>query len=89
MMPTIRPGAWVEIRSATLDRMARGDIALLKTPSGLRLHRVVEIHADLLITRGDNHEHNDAPAEAHDVLGRLHAVSQPRHRWARLLRRLR
>lgn len=89
MIPAIRPGACVEIRAATPDRIARGDIVLLKTPGGLRLHRVVEIRPGSLITRGDNHAHNDAPADARDLLGRLHAVSRPRFRWARFFSRLR
>lgn len=88
MMPAIHPGTCVEIRRATPDRIAPGDIVLLKTLAGLRLHRIVEIGPDLLITRGDNHEHNDTPADPRDLLGRLHSVSRPRRRWARFLWRL-
>jgi len=74
MMPTIRPGTCVSVRQATPDQVAGGDIILLKTSTGLRLHRVVEIRpgssGPMFVTRGDNHRHNDQPASAADLLGR-------------------
>jgi hypothetical protein len=75
MLPTIRPGAFVEIRQAAADRIVTGDIVLTKTSAGLRLHRVVEIRhylsGPMFVTRGDNHWHTDLPAEAAELLGKL------------------
>ena len=90
MLPTIRPGSQVEIGHASSDQISAGDIVLTKTRSGLRLHRVVEIGAgSLVVTRGDNHLHNDEPCRAQDILGRLRLVGPAPRLWRRLLRRFR
>lgn len=87
MLPAIRPGSAVEIEWTSSDRIAAGDIVLMKTPTGLRLHRVVEIGTGLLVTRGDNHLHDDEPCRTQDVLGKLRAIGPPPGLWKRLVRR--
>ena len=75
MLPAIRPGSYIAVRQAAPDQMVTGDIVLLKTSTGLRLHRLVEIRHEpsgtVFVTRGDNHRHNDTPAGAPDLLGRM------------------
>ena len=91
MLPTIQTGSCVAIRKAAPDQMFTGDIIFTKTSAGLRLHRVVEIRyqssGPIFVTRCDNHEHTDRPADVADVLGKLDGiVSEPRP-WARFLHR--
>jgi signal peptidase I len=92
MLPTIRPGSYVNVRRATPDRIVTGDIILTKTTAGLRLHRVVEIRYDssgpMFVTRGDNHRHNDRPAGALELLGTLDGILCTPGLLARFLRRL-
>ena len=71
MLPTIRPNTEVRIRRAGVEDVAVGDVALIRVPDGVRLHRVVEKHGNSLVTRGDNHRHCDPPTEADRVLGVL------------------
>lgn len=92
MLPTIRPGACVSVRRASPDQIVAGDIVLTNTSAGLRLHRVVEIRfgssGRVLVTRGDNHRHNDPPADASALLGKLDVLSNAPFRLTSLLRRL-
>jgi len=69
MLPAIRPGSLVEIRRATADAVSPGDIVLLRAAPGFRLHRLIDIRPGVLITRGDNHRHNDPPEPADRLLG--------------------
>jgi signal peptidase I len=92
MLPAIRPGTYVAIRKAGPDQVVIGDIVLTKTSTGLRLHRVVEIRykpsGPIFVTRGDNHRHDDRPADATELLGRLDATVPAPGWWERLLDRL-
>lgn len=83
MLPTILPGAYVAIRSATADQIVTGDVILAKTSTGFRLHRVVDIRYDsslpVFITCGDNHRHNDQPITAAELVGKWErSLSEPR-----------
>jgi phage repressor protein C with HTH and peptisase S24 domain len=69
MLPSIRPGSLVEIRRAKADAVSPGDIVLLRAAPGFRLHRLVEIRPGVLVTRGDNHRHDDPPEPADRLLG--------------------
>jgi hypothetical protein len=93
MLPTIRPGTYVDVRRTASDQIVTGDIILTKTPAGLRLHRVVEIRKEssgpTFITRGDNHRHIDRPAGAPQLLGRLNETLPLPGRLTRFIRRLR
>jgi len=69
MIPAIRPGTYVKIRKTSLNEIAPGHIILVRAPNGFRLHRLIEIRADWLITRGDNHSENDPPELIENLRG--------------------
>jgi hypothetical protein len=70
MLPSVRPGSRVKIRRAGLDDVRSGDVVLVRTDAGLRLHRLVDIRpGPLLVTRGDNHRHTDPPESVDRLLG--------------------
>ncbi len=69
MLPAIRPGSCVEIRRVLPGSVRPGDVVLIRIPYGFRLHRLVEIRAGWVITRGDNHPHNDPPEPLESLLG--------------------
>ncbi len=78
MEPAIREGARIRLRLP--DRAARvGDVALLRTAKGLRLHRVVFRIGSTLRTKGDTGIYLDAPASSGDVIAIL-AGAEPRWR---------
>ena len=76
MEPAIREGA--RIRLKVPDRPARvGDVALLRTARGLRLHRVVFRIGSTLRTKGDTSIYLDPAASSGDVIAIL-AGAEPR-----------
>lgn len=76
MLPTIPSGRFVDIRR-THPREARpGDIVLIRTAHGFRLHRLVEIRAGWAITRGDNHSQDDPPEPLENLLGVVHRIAR-------------
>jgi uncharacterized repeat protein (TIGR01451 family) len=71
MSPAIRDGETVYVKPASQARLRRGDIVLVKSDYGFRLHRLVRADArrNVFITRGDCGQQND-PAVRHDqILG--------------------
>jgi hypothetical protein len=89
MIPAILPGSYVEIRRTSRDAVHVGDIVLFRVNGAFRLHRLVDIlPGPLLVTRGDNHGHNDPPERASELLGVAVEIRNP-HPLARLARRLR
>jgi uncharacterized repeat protein (TIGR01451 family) len=71
MSPTIRDGEMVYVKPASEARLRRGDIVLVKSDYGFRLHRLVraDLRRNVFITRGDCGQQND-PAVRHDqILG--------------------
>jgi len=78
MEPAIREGARIRLKAP--DRPARvGDVALLRTAKGLRLHRVVFRMGSTLRTKGDTGIYLDPPASSGDVIAIL-AGAEPRWR---------
>lgn len=76
MEPAIREGARIRLRVP--DRPARvGDVALLRTAKGLRLHRVVFRIGSTLRTKGDTGIYLDPAASSGDVIAIL-AGAEPR-----------
>jgi len=73
MTPTIRAGSRVLIRRAGLDEVRRGEIVLIGSERGVRLHRLVDVRhgseGAWLVTRGDNDMDNDPPVRASQLLG--------------------
>ena len=73
MFPTIRHDDLV-LLSPLRRSVRRGDIVLAPLGTGLMLHRVVEMNAGRVITRGDARAANDVPILASDVVARAVAV---------------
>lgn len=75
MLPTVWPGELVTIQSAADDEVVPGDIVLVLRDDRFFVHRLVERRvvqdSILLIMRGDAMPHNDPPAAASQLLGRV------------------
>ncbi|MGD0567241.1 MAG: C25 family cysteine peptidase [Candidatus Sulfotelmatobacter sp.] len=69
MSPAIRDGEMVYVKPASQARLRRGDIVLVKSDYGFRLHRLVRADSrrNVFITRGDCGQQND-PAVRHDQI---------------------
>lgn len=73
MLPLVPPGTLFEVKR--MDRPPHlGDLVLVGSPS-VRLHRVVRVSGDSVVTRGDSARAEDPPVAARDVLARAVAVS--------------
>jgi len=73
MHPTVRhadPVLVAPLRSP----VRRGQIILVPFASRLMLHRVVEVQGDIVITRGDAQQRNDAPIGRTEVIAQALAV---------------
>ena len=75
MLPIVWPGDLLTIEFAAPNQLIPGDILLLLRNGRFFIHRLVErrkIQNSLYwITRGDAMPHNDPPAAASDLLGRV------------------
>jgi uncharacterized repeat protein (TIGR01451 family) len=71
MSPTIRDGEMVYVKPASEARLRRGDIVLVKSDYGFRLHRLVRADSrrNVFITRGDCGQQNDPPVRHDQILG--------------------
>ncbi|MFZ0145141.1 MAG: S24 family peptidase [Candidatus Sulfotelmatobacter sp.] len=78
MLPSLRPGDLLTVRSAAHDEVVPGDIVLVLRDNRFVIHRLVERQQfqDCLswITRGDAMPQNDPPVAASEVLGRVASV---------------
>lgn len=75
MHPTVRHADLVLV--APLRRsVRRGDIVLVPLGARLMLHRVALVEDDVVVTRGDAREHNDAPIAREKIVARAIAVRQ-------------
>jgi signal peptidase I len=71
MIPTIWPGDVVMIESNRGRGARRGDVVLVRSEDGIRVHRLVENSGLEWITRGDAMPQNDPPTQPSEVLGRV------------------
>jgi hypothetical protein len=75
MLPSLWPGDLLTIQSVTLDEVVAGDIVLVLRDHRFFVHRLVglRLRQDCLlwVTRGDAMPHDDPPAAASEVLGRV------------------
>ena len=71
MSPAIRNGEMVHVQSAVPDELRKGDIVLVKSEMGFRLHRLVVADAerDVFVTRGDCGQQNDPAASGEQIVG--------------------
>jgi signal peptidase I len=86
MQPGLVAGDLVVLASIDPERLAVGDVVLIRGPRPL-LHRVVRIDKKKgqVISRGDAAQGDDPPANLTDLVGRVIAVERP---WLVRLRRL-
>jgi len=71
MLPTIWPGDALVIKGMPSDRFASGDVVLVDTGQGIRVHRLVQKDGSHWITRGDAMPQNDPAVRCEDVLGKV------------------
>src|SRR5229473_4821129 len=71
MSSAIRDGEMVYVRPASEAHLRRGDIVLVKSDYGFRLHRLIRADAvrDIFITRGDSGQQDDPPLRREQILG--------------------
>lgn len=71
MSPAIRDGEIVHVKHAAAASLRKGEIVLVKSVSGFRLHRLVAAHVerDEFITRGDCGTQDDCPVRGKEILG--------------------
>jgi hypothetical protein len=78
MLPTLWPGDLLTIQSARCDEVAAGDIVLVARDDRFFVHRLIgwQLGPDCLlcITRGDALPHDDEPAAASELLGRVSGI---------------
>lgn len=81
MAPALREGARIRLQSPT-GPLRIGDVVLLRTAAGLRLHRVVLKFQGAIRTKGDRGTYLDPAALGKEVIA-VWATSEPR--WRSLL----
>ncbi len=74
MLPSIWPGDILSVEPKSQQEFVAGDIVLVARRNRFFIHRLIEKHDSRCITRGDSLPHNDDPADACDVLGRVSLI---------------
>jgi signal peptidase I len=69
MLPTLRPGDEIELRSTLAAEIRCGDIVAFRQGERLFVHRVIGRDRDRLLTRGDALRHADVPVSSDQLLG--------------------
>ena len=86
MLPSVWPGDLVTIQSVADDEAVVGDILLVLRDNRFFVHRLVErrLVQDclLLIMKGDAVPHNDPPATASQLLGRVTRIRRSNRSFA-------
>ena len=77
MHPTIRHADPVLVAPVS-QPVRRGEVVLVPLGPRLMLHRVIDVQGDIVLTRGDARQRNDAPAGRQEVVARALAVRQQR-----------
>ena len=85
MAPSVLPGDLISIERAQLNEISLGEIVLFFRDERLFVHRVVSRdvtrETPCLITRGDRLGHNDPPATAPELLGRVTCIERGHRRF--------
>jgi hypothetical protein len=75
MLPSVWPGDLLTIQSVACDEVVAGDIVLVLRDHHFFVHRLVGLRLGqdclLWVTRGDAMPHDDPPAAASELLGRV------------------
>jgi hypothetical protein len=78
MLPSVWPGDLLTIQSVAHDKAVPGEIVLVLRDNRFFVHRLVEKRRGenclSWITRGDAMPHNDPPAAAFELLGRVAGI---------------
>jgi Peptidase S24-like len=78
MLPSVWPGDLLTIQSVAHDEVVPGDIVLVLLDGRFFIHRLIERRQNpdsiSWITRGDAMPHNDPPAGASELLGRVAGI---------------
>jgi len=81
MHPFLHAGDEVMVTPGPAE-LRRGDVVVLKIPTGLMVHRLLRaepwLQPQRLLTQGDNNRRPDPPSGADDLLGPVRAVRRPR-----------
>ena len=91
MRPALREGDWLRVEPLEGRGAPQpGDVVVTKLGSHLVAHRLLEIHEELAVTRGDACRASDPPLPIDSLLGRVVEVRRSRSaaRWWRGSRRL-
>lgn len=76
MLPALRPGDVVELRSCGSTPAGPGEIVMFRRDGGLVVHRVLRRFDTCLVTQGDSLAAPDAPVAHAEVLGRVVGLSR-------------
>jgi hypothetical protein len=75
MLPSVWPGDLLTIQGVACNEVVAGDIVLVLRDDRFFIHRLVGLRLGqdclLLVTRGDAMPHDDPPAAASELLGRV------------------
>ena len=74
MLPALWPGDLLVIRRAPLAELSRGDLVLFLRQGRFFVHRVLEVSASGLLTRGDALAAPDPPVSPQELLGRVISI---------------
>ena len=74
MLPALRPGDEIELRSTPSSNINPGDIVAFRRDERLVVHRVIGRSPDGLLTQGDALRHTDAPVSSDQLLGVVASV---------------
>jgi signal peptidase I len=69
MLPALRPGDEVELRSTAFNKINGGDIVAFRQAERLFVHRVIERGPNGLLTQGDALRQADVPVSSDQLLG--------------------
>ena len=70
MWPNLTRGDLVFLTGVQKDQLAVGDVIAFYDSSGITIHRVAEIKADSIITKGDANAVNDKPITYERIIGK-------------------
>jgi len=75
MIPGLWPADLVTIRSTSSSELSRGDIVLFFRDRRFFVHRVLDVSAGGLLTRGDSVPASDPPVSPDELLGRVVSIT--------------
>ena len=72
MVPTLRDGDQVRIVPADPDKLQREElVTYVDACDQIFTHRVVRVEGAVVVTRGDNEDHDDPPVPFGRVVGKV------------------